>query len=360
MSSSDLISAESLYPQKTEKEIDLLALFDCLFAARKHIIGITAVCALLGCVIAFLLPQKWTSQAIVSPPDKAQLLPLQETLANMQALDIEVKGTRVDVFNRFIKEFSSGSIFQNWLLTSPPVLKELIAENPDADTMHRAIVEMAEKMKAKNDVDPKDPTAQPYDSWTLSFTDRDPEQAQQILDAYAKFVASGVRKDVLSILQQQVQFKIALEKKKLALARQALQNDRDAKIERLKYALNIASAAGIKKPVYSEGKNVQDDPDFSIALGSDGLAAKLKVEQSLDDVSTISTDIRNGEFRLAQLSALKIPQLDLEPFKFLLSPSLPVKHDGPGRMVIALLVAMIGFILACGSVLMRQALSSRR
>lgn len=359
MSSSELIPATPLFPKNSDREIDLLALIDSLFAAKKWIVSITLACMLLGGLSAFVLPQKWTSQAIVILPDKAQLADLQTTLAQMQALDIEVKGTRADILTRFINDFGSDTAFQRWLLTSPPVLKKLIEDNPDADSMHRAIVAMSAKMVAKSNRDPKKSADQPDDNWTLSFTDSNPEQAQEILTTYIQFVTAGVRTDVLKILQQQVQFKLDLEKSKLALAREALNNEREVKIQRLKYALEIANAAGIKKPVYSEGKNVQDDPDYSIALGSDGLEAKLKVEKSLGDVAALSTDIRNSEYRIAQLTALKIPQLELMPFKYLLSPSLPVKHDGPGRTVIMLLAAMIGFILASGVVLVRQALASR-
>lgn len=225
--------------------------------------------------------------------------------------------------------------------------------------MHRAMVEMAENIKAENKLDAKRPNEQPYSSWTLSFTAKEAETAQQMLSAYIQFVTAKVQQDILERLQNKVQYKLALEKRALALALDALNNERDVKIQRLKYALNIAHAAGIKRPVYSEGQSVQDDPDFSITLGADGIAAKLEVEKSLRDMSAISMDIRNRENRIAQMTRLTIPRIEVQPFKFMLSPSLPVKHDGPGRLPVILLITLLGGLLASLSVLIRKALSLR-
>lgn len=43
-----------------------------------------------------------------------------------------------------------------------------------------------------------------------------------------------------------------------------------------------------------------------------------------------------------------------------MKPSLPVKKDGPGRAIIAILAALVGGMVACGSVLMRNAMLSRK
>ncbi|MEQ4629481.1 hypothetical protein ABN084_09385, partial [Escherichia coli] len=43
-----------------------------------------------------------------------------------------------------------------------------------------------------------------------------------------------------------------------------------------------------------------------------------------------------------------------------LSPSLPVKKDGPGKAIIVILSALIGGMVACGGVLLRYAMASRK
>ncbi len=51
--------------------------------------------------------------------------------------------------------------------------------------------------------------------------------------------------------------------------------------------------------------------------------------------------------------------MSLEPFKYQLSPSMPVKKDGPGKALIVLLAGILGGLFACGSVLLREAMRSR-
>ncbi|EAA1959057.1 LPS O-antigen length regulator, partial [Escherichia coli] len=46
--------------------------------------------------------------------------------------------------------------------------------------------------------------------------------------------------------------------------------------------------------------------------------------------------------------------------KYQLSPSLPVKKDGPGKAIIVILSALIGGMVACGGVLLRHAMASRK
>ena len=52
--------------------------------------------------------------------------------------------------------------------------------------------------------------------------------------------------------------------------------------------------------------------------------------------------------------------MNFTPFKYQLSPSLPVKKDGPGKAIIVILSAMIGGMVACGGVLLRHAMASRK
>ncbi|SQB21291.1 ferric enterobactin transport protein FepE [Citrobacter koseri] len=54
-----------------------------------------------------------------------------------------------------------------------------------------------------------------------------------------------------------------------------LRNQLDANIQRLNYSLEIANAAGIKKPVYSNGQAVKDDPDFLYFSGRRRYCAKI-------------------------------------------------------------------------------------
>lgn len=359
MTHSEIAPTTPLFSKQREKEIDLLVLMEHLFAARKWIIAITLACAIVGLIVSLLLPQRWTSESVIMRPEQVQIVTLRETLARMQALDLDIKETRDSLFLYFIKEFASRSGFENWLINSPDMMQALLEKNADAEQMHAAILSQADKLQVQNESDPKNAERKPYAGWKLSFSADSPELAQKVLTGYTQFVTEQVRQDVMDVLKQRLEFRIDFEKQKLALTREALGSEHQAKIERLQRALKIANAAGIKKPVYSTGERIQDDPDYSIALGSDGLIARLEVEKSLNDIEQMNAAIRDQKYHLAQLSQLTIPKIDFTPFKYHLSPSLPVQHDGPGKGPIILLAALLGFVGASAGVLFRQARLAR-
>lgn len=67
MSLSEITSINPLFPEQSMKEIDLLSMLEQLYIARKKIAIITVVFALLGCALSYVFPQKWTSQAVITP-----------------------------------------------------------------------------------------------------------------------------------------------------------------------------------------------------------------------------------------------------------------------------------------------------
>ncbi|MGS9073822.1 LPS O-antigen length regulator Wzz(fepE), partial [Salmonella enterica subsp. enterica serovar Infantis] len=83
---------------------------------------------------------------------------------------------------------------------------------------------------------------------------------------------------------------------------------------RLHYSLEIANAAGIKRPVYSNSQEVKDDPDFSISLGADGLSRKLEIEKGVTDVAEIDGDFRNRQYHVEQLAAMNVSDVKFTPF----------------------------------------------
>lgn len=157
-------------PAVSTKEIDLLGLLDILLAAKKRIIAIAFAFALAGLAIAFLLPQKWTSKAVITPAEQTQWNPLRQMMVALQVLDVDVKVSRDEVFGLFIKKFQSQSLLEEYMKSSPYVMSQLEGTNVDPLELHRAVVNISEKMKAIDNTQVKDADKAPYVSWTLSFT----------------------------------------------------------------------------------------------------------------------------------------------------------------------------------------------
>ena len=346
-------------PAISPKEIDLLGLLDVLLAAKKRIVTIVFIFALAGLAIAFLLPQKWTSKAVITPAEQTQWNPLRQMMVALQVLDVKAQVTRSEIFDLFIKKFQSQSLLKEYLTSSPYVMSQLEEVEVDALELHRAVVNIAERMKAVNDAQVKDADKVPYVSWTLSFTAPKASDAQTVLEGYINYIAAVVEKETVQNIRNQIALRTNEVEQQLRLDRVRLTNIHNTNLQRLNYSLEVANAAGIKKPVYSSGQAVKDDPDYSVALGADGIAQKLQIENNLKDVTELNADFQNREYYLAQLKNLSFADVKLEPFRYQLSPSLPVKKDGPGKPLIVILAALLGGLFACGSVLLREAMLSR-
>ncbi|EAW4166917.1 LPS O-antigen length regulator [Salmonella enterica] len=347
-------------PPANSHEIDLFSLMDVLWQAKRRILATVFAFACVGLLLSFLLPQKWTSQAIVTPAESVQWQGLERTLTALRVLDMDVSVDRASVFNLFIKKFSSLSLLEEYLRSSPYVMDQLKGAQIDEQDLHRAIVALSEKMKAvDSNVGKKNETSL-FTSWTLSFTAPTREEAQKVLAGYIQYISDIVVKETLENIRNQLEIKTRYEQEKLAMDRVRLKNQLDANIQRLHYSLEIANAAGIKKPVYSNGQAVKDDPDFSISLGADGISRKLEIEKGVTDMVEINGDLRNRQYHVEQLAAMNVSDVKFTPFKYQLSPSLPVKKDGPGKAIIIILAALIGGMMACGGVLLRHAMVSRK
>ncbi len=98
-----------------------------LWQAKRRILATVFAFACVGLLLSFLLPQKWTSRAIVTPAESVQWQGLERTLTALRVLDMEVSVDRASVFNLFIKKFSSPSLLEEYLRSSPYVMDQLKA-----------------------------------------------------------------------------------------------------------------------------------------------------------------------------------------------------------------------------------------
>ena len=350
------------YPQPAANanEIDLVNLIEILWRARTKIIATVFAFACVGILVSFLLPQKWTSQAIVTPAEPVQWQSLENMLTKLRVLDMDISVSRGDVFNLFIKKFQSPSLLEEYLRSSPYVMDQLKGADIDEMELHQAIVRLSEKMKAVDTNLGKKNETSLYTAWTLSFTAPLAEEAQSVLKGYIQYISDIVVKETLEDIRNKLSIKTSFEKERLEMDRVRLKNQLEANIQRLNYSLEIANAAGIKKPVYSNGQAVKDDPDFSISLGADGIERKLEIEKSVTDVAEINGELRNRQYHVEQLLAMNVSDVKFTPFKYQLTPSLPVKKDGPAKSMIVILAALLGGMVACGGVLLNYAMVSRK
>ncbi|PHM24034.1 LPS O-antigen length regulator Wzz(fepE) [Xenorhabdus ehlersii] len=348
------------YPPAREDEIDLFELFSIFFQSKYLIIAVSFVFAIIGFGIASFLPQKWTSTAAVVKPGLEEFQPLKNTLTDLHVLSIDPKVTEGSLYKRFIENYNSRVLREEYLVNTD-YFKTLLAKNQESSEQEkRKLIERIVNNNIVISLPKKEKDDEVVDEARLSFSADNAEDAYNLLSGYIKFVSSVVRDQVKEELSDMVHEKLEYSQKLYALDLERIANMRSVDIERLKYAISLANSAGIKKPVSNGGAMIKDDPDYSIALGSDALQRKLQITEEITDSTKIDADLRNRQLYIKNLEKVNVNTVDFVPFKYMQEPYEPTSKDSPKRLLILIGAGFIGFILSIMYVLFRHMVRSRQ
>lgn len=349
------------YPSATTSvnEIDLLELIALLWQSKKIILAVIFVFMLAGLSATWLIPEKWTSKAMVAPAEISQWSAFEKMLTIPEALEVDMKIGRDDIFRRFIQKFQS-PVLREAYFTSLPAPLQLAADlEPDSLQFRILLQAASEKMKAVSSGNDRNGEKPSFAVWTLSYTDRHADTARMILNGYIQYVSDIVVREMIQDIRSAVALKTQQEKEQQKLARVHLANSHNADIQRLSHSLDIANSAGITKPLYDDESNKAKGVGYPLSLGAKGIEQKLALEKSIHNIEQLNADFQNRQYRIAQLEKFDIDETDFQPFYYQLPSTLPLYKEGPGKMLIVLAAALIGGVLACFSILLRQALVSR-
>ncbi|EKN4704106.1 LPS O-antigen length regulator [Yersinia ruckeri] len=344
----------------SKDEIDIFELFTIIFRSKLKIILVTLIFLISGLVVSYILPQKWTSAAIIVPPSDEQVQVLDKITTNLAVLDIEIGITSDYLLSTFKQNFDSQDLREQYLINTD-YFKKMMKDSPEDAIERRAVIEniVNNSIGSINPLQDKSESGNEYRYYKLSYSASTAVDARDLLQGYINFVKSTVNADVNLKIQRAVDLAKGMATDKYSLDLLRAKNSHEVKIERLKYASSIADVAGIKKPVYSSGSAISDDPDFPITMGADALNRKLEIEKSITDLATVNADLLNRKLYLDKLNALEIPKVDVVPFKYLQQPTEPTKRDAPKRGLIMVLFALAGLVGSVGFVLVGHFVSER-
>ncbi|MCW8110424.1 LPS O-antigen length regulator Wzz(fepE) [Yersinia intermedia] len=342
-------------------EIDLIEIFSMLFRAKKIIILIVVVFALIGLIVGFFLPQKWTSSSVIIAPTYSESMLLDNLLGELKVAGVD-SGIDENYLLATYMQFCDSRILRDAFLQQTDYLKMLMKKNPNDEFKKQSLLDVISTNNITTESNANDKSASTKDNnyFRLKFSAQTPDAAKDLLQGYMNYVKESANAYILFKLQRSLALKLEAEQRLFSLESQRVQSRRDVRIKRLEYALSIAEAAGLKKPVYSSGAAILDDPDYSITLGGDALKQKLRVEKSITDPLTTSADLRNRAINIDLLRNIKIDNIEFTPFKYLQKPEVPTKKDGPKRLLILVIFTFIGLIVAIATALLRDGLVRHR
>ncbi len=335
-------------------EIDLMALFSILLKHKFLILIFTVVCIVVSVGVVKLLPQKWSSTAIVIPPASEELKEVNAFKAQLDVLDIPIDLSAQRIFNAFVDQYRSKVNQESYIRSTDYYhnLAEKIDPKDDVIAQQRLVnsiisndIKIQDLSKEKNSTS---------NDIVLSFTAPLPTEAQDLLEGYIRYSASKVRQQLKVEIDNMISEKLIYASESLKREVSKIQTEYDVKVERLKRAVDIAKAAGIEKPIASDSVAINDDPDYPIALGTEALEKKLLIETQNRDLALMSENLQNRKIYLDNLQEVTAKELDFTPVKFILTPGLPLHKDSPKSSLIVALSAILGLILSCAFVLSRE------
>lgn len=360
-------SPESPSMNRSSNEMSLRELFKVLWDGKLVIILVTVLFMASGISFALLSQEWWSSRATVTEAQPQDLAAYQQQVKQFQPVfDIYQDDGTVLVskgldrladskllFQRFINAFNSTNNKKAFLDNSVEFQEfksSMLTNGSDmtADGIRALYAKWFDRVSASI-ADSKDRNS-PY---VISFQTTTKESSFDLLTAYIFATESKVHDDAFSNLQATVNGKRnELVQQKIILESQAA-NQLVVETERAKYAAQIATSAGVDKPIQT-GNNKEI---FSIELGSRGLEAKVQALKSVKNLSVIEPRLQQIDAKLYMLNNLEINRaVDFQTFRFLENVEQPITRDKPKRAMISLIGTLFGLVLGVAIVIVRFSL----
>lgn len=306
------------------ESVDLIDLIVQLWKGKITIIAVTVVMILLAGVYLLVAKEKWTSSAIITQPDAAQIA----TYNN--ALNVLYGGAApniTDIQYRVVGRLS----------TSLSALSETLdnLEEPEKLTVEPSVKGQALPLK-------------------ISYVGDTPENARAKVAQYLQQVDEQVGEELALDLDDNIKLQIQILIDSLQTQEKVAQEQKELRIKQIKEALKFAEESKVTSPQIQQGSDVTQDT--MVLLGSEALSSMVKNESTRPLV--FPGAYYQTKQNLFDIQALKIDPKTIHAYRYVLKPTLPIKRDSPRRGLTLILAALLGGMIGAGVVLGRNALRS--
>lgn len=349
-----------------DDEIDLRDIFKMLWDGKLIVILVTALFAIGSIAVALTTQEWWSSKAKITEAQPQNLTAYQQQVKQFQPVfDIyQDDGTvlvsndlnkLVDselLFKRFVSTFNSANNKRAFLDSSVEFQEfknTLFADSSEVtdDTVRALYLQWFDRITAS--ISDKKDRNSPY---FVSFQTTSKQSSFDLLTSYLSVTEAKVRQDAFNNLNAVVDGK----RNELIQQKNILETQAKSQLlieaERTNYAVAIAIAAGVEKPIQTSNHREL----FGIDLGSKGLEAKMKALESIKNLSVIEPRLLQINAKLDMLNNLTIDRnIEFQMFRFLERVEQPITRDKPNRVLIVLFGTLFGGILGLMIVAIRFA-----
>jgi len=304
------------------EQIDLLDLIIQIWRGKWIIAAFVAIAIVLAGIYITIAKEKWTSSAIITQPDAAQLATYTNALNILYGSTApSMLDTQVRVVGRFNSAFSAlAQALEN-------------QEEPEKLTIEAAVKGQSLPL-------------------TVSYVGETAEAAQKQLAQYIQQIDEQTAKELDVDLKDNIKQQIITLNDSLQNQEKVSQEQKDLRIKQITEALKFAQAAKITTPQIQQTQDVTQDTMF--LLGSEALNSMIEHESTRPLVFS-------GAYYQTKQNLLDIQNLNVDPasihaYRYVMKPNLPIRRDSPKKGITLILAVLLGGIIGSGVVLGRNAL----
>lgn len=304
------------------EQIDLIDLVVQLWRGKVTIIVCVVVAIVLAVGYLAVAKEKWTSTAIITQPDVAQIATYNNALNVVYGSSApKVPELQTNVIGRFSTSFSA------------------LAETLDNQ-------EKPEKLTIEQSV-----KGQPL-PLAVSYVSNSAEGAQHQLAEYIQQTDEKVTKELKLDLTDNIKLQTTTLEDSLKTQEVVAQEQKALRIKQIQEALRYAEQANVTKPQLQQTQDVTQDSMF--LLGSDALKSMIAHEATRPLI--LSDNYFQTKQKLLDIENLKLEGTEMHAYRYVMKPTLPIRRDSPKKAIVLVLAVLLGGMIGAGVVLGRNAL----
>ncbi|HEY1845583.1 MAG TPA: LPS O-antigen chain length determinant protein WzzB [Buttiauxella sp.] len=304
------------------ESIDLIELLMQLWKGKATIIAFTVLTIVLAVIYLFVAKEKWTSTAVITQPDAAQIATYNNALNVIYG---NAAPNITDVQQRVVGRLSS----------SLSALSETLDNQ-----------EKPEKLTIESSV-----KGQPL-PLQISYVGGSAKEAQAKLAQYIQQVDEQIGEELGADLKDNIKLQISTLNDSLQTQQKVAEEQKELRIKQISEALKFATEAKVSSPQIQQTSDVTQDTMF--LLGSEALSSMIKNEATRPLV--FSPAYYQTKQNLLDIQSLKIDPTTIHAYRYVMKPTEPLRRDSPKRSIALILAALLGGMIGSGVVLGRNAI----
>ena len=342
-------------PSDYQDEIDLVELFQNIWAQKCLFVGFTFITTLLAAAFAFLTPPTYEARAGVLPPRLSDIAGynLGRSEANLAEFKVQ------DVYAVFKRNLLSDALKRE-------LFREAYLPSLGNDAANSAQDKLWQRFNEELSVKAPDIKNNP-DFFTITVQHEDPQVAAGWANRYLEMAAEKTEADMQSNLLTEIGTRAQSIERQIEVLRTAAEKRRKDRIVRLSEALLVAEAVGADAPQVTAGKTSSDgalaefmDGSLVYMRGAKAVRAELSVLEKRENDDPFIPELRGLESQLEFLRKVDINPDNVRVFTLDSAAEVPQTPIKPKKALILALGLVLGGMLGVFVALIRAMLAGRR